>query len=139
MKKQRIVLIEDDAIMSLVMKEELGKVGFDVTIARTGQNGLRQVAAKMPSLVLLDLVLPDISGYEVLKRLKGDDATKKIPIIILTALSMDENISKVMVAGASDYFVKSQHAVIELIEMIEQFLRGTNDQSMPNTLVKMAG
>jgi len=127
MKKQRIVIIEDDEVMSLVMREELSKAGFDVNISTTGKDGLQKAQTKKPDLVLLDLMLPDISGYEVLKTLKKSEATKKIPVVIITSLSMDEGISKAMAAGANDYFVKSQHTVIELIEMIVQFLKNAHD------------
>jgi DNA-binding response OmpR family regulator len=121
MARQKIILIEDDEALSIVMQEELDRAGFKVNLASNGEKGLDLARSKKPDLVLLDLMLPTISGYDVLTKLKEDAKTEKIPVIIITALSMDENIRKAMDAGAADYFVKSQHTVIELIEMIKDF------------------
>jgi len=122
MSKQKVILIEDDEVLSVVMQEELGRVGFDVDVADSGEKGLKLARSKKPALVLLDLMLPDISGFDVLAKLKADQKTKKIPVVILTSMSMDENIRKAIDAGADDYMVKSQHTVTELVEMIQEFL-----------------
>ncbi len=121
MEKFKIALIEDDEVLSIVMREELGKAGFNILLASDGEKGIQLVRSKKPDLVLLDLMLPKKSGFEVLEELKKDPKTKSIPVVILTVLSMDENIQKALRAGAKDYFVKSQHTVLELIEMIKGF------------------
>lgn len=121
MKKSKIVLIEDDEVLSIVMREELGRAGFDISLATDGEKGIRLVRNKKPDLVLLDLMLPEKSGFEVLEELKKDPKTKNIPVVILTVLSLDENIQKALRLGASDYFVKSQHTALELVEMIKNF------------------
>ena len=121
MKKSKIVLIEDDEVLSIVMREELGRAGFNVSLAFDGEKGIRLVRSKKPNLVLLDLMLPKKSGFDVLKELKKDPKTKDIPVVILTVLSLDEDIQKALRAGASDYFVKSQHTALELVEMIKNF------------------
>ncbi len=122
MKKPKITLIEDDEVLSIVMREELVKAGFDVLLAFDGEKGVRLVRSKKPDLVLLDLLLPKKSGFEVLQELKKDPRTKSIPVVILTSLSMDEGIQKALRAGADDYFVKSQHTSLELVEMIKDFI-----------------
>ena len=119
--KSKIVLIEDDEVLSLVMAEELKKGGFNVSVASDGEAGLERVRSKKPDLVLLDLMLPKKSGYEVLKELKEDAKTKGIPVIILTALSMDEALQKSLKLGADDYYIKSQHTVTELVDIIKGF------------------
>lgn len=123
MKKTKIVIIEDDEVLSIVMQEELGRAGFNVLLAADDEKGIQLVRSKKPDLVLLDLMLPEKSGFDVLKELKKDPKTKDIPVVILTVLSMDESIQKALLAGASDYFVKSQHTVLELVEMIKNFFR----------------
>ncbi len=124
MKKSKIALIEDDEVLSIVIREELSRAGFDVSLASDGEKGIRLVRSKKPDLVLLDLMLPEKSGFDVLKELKEDPKTNNIPVVILTALSLDENIQKALRAGASDYFVKSQHTALELVEMIKNFFVG---------------
>ncbi len=121
MKNTKIVLIEDDEILSKVIDEELGEAGFDVKRAFTGDKGLSMVVSEMPNLVLLDLMLPGIHGFEVLERLKANPKTKSVPVIILTMLGSDEDIKRGLRLGASDYIVKSQHAVGEIIDKVKDF------------------
>ncbi len=121
MAKQEIVLIEDDQILAKVLFEELKESGFEVQQAFDGEAGLALVQSVKPSLVLLDLVLPKKHGFDVLAELKKSPATKDIPVIILTMLGQDEEIKKGLKLGANDYIVKSQHAVAEIIEKINQF------------------
>lgn len=124
MKKFKIILIEDDEVLSIVMQEELGRAGFNVLLAPDGEKGVELVRSKKPDLVLLDLMLPKKHGFEVLEELKKDPKTKSIPVVILTVLSMDKDIQKALQAGANDYFVKSQHTALELVEMIKSFFAG---------------
>jgi DNA-binding response OmpR family regulator len=123
-KKIKIVLIEDDEIISKVLRIELVGAGFDVTLAEDGQAGLAAVRKKMPALVLLDLVLPKKHGFEVLAALKKSPKTRKIPVTILTALGSDEDMKKGLGLGAKDYYIKSQHAVGEIVKKVKDFLEG---------------
>ena len=129
MDKNKIILIEADTALSVVMTEELGRVGFKVWVATDGEAGLSLTRKKKPDLVLLDIALPKKSGEIVLRELKADPATKDIPVVILTSVGMDESIKKALQLGAEDYFVKSQHAVGELIEMVQNLF-------MPDGVVK---
>lgn len=121
MAKQKIVLVEDDQILSKVLSEELKESGFEVYQAFDGEEGLAMVQAKKPSLVLLDLVMPKKHGFDVLAELKKSPTTKEIPVIVLTMLGQDEEIKKGLKLGANDYIVKSQHAVAEIVEKINEF------------------
>ena len=122
MPKQKIVLIEDDETLAEVLYSELAEAGFEVVPAFDGKEGLKQVREKQPDLVLLDLILPEMHGFEVLEELKKSPETEKIPVIILSLLGEDEDIKKGLKLGASDYIVKSSHAVAEIIEKIKNFL-----------------
>lgn len=122
LRKMNIVLVEDDEILSIVMKEELSKAGFKVFVAADGEAGLGLIKSKKPNLVLLDLMLTKKTGFEVLEELKKSPDTKDIPVIILSVLSTDEDIQKSYKLGADEYFVKSQHTVSELIEKIKNFI-----------------
>ena len=121
MGKQRIALVEDDEVLSKVISEELNDAGFDVEQAFDGQAGLELVQSKKPDLVLLDLLMPKMHGFEVLDQIKKKPETKTIPVIIMTMLGQDEDIKKGLKLGASDYIVKSQHAVGEIIDKVKDF------------------
>ena len=121
MKKAKIVLVEDDAILSKVIDEELSEAGFDVITSFDGVKGLSAVKSKKPDLVLLDLMLPEMHGFEVLAELKKDPEVQSIPVMILTMLGSDDDIKKGLQLGAVDYIVKSQHAVGEIIDKVKDF------------------
>ena len=121
MAKIKIVLVEDDQILSKVIYEELKEAGYDVDRVFDGEEGLKIIRSKKPNLVLLDIVLPKRTGFDVLKDLKASPITKDIPVIIFTMLGRDEDIKKGLKLGANDYIVKSQHAIAEIIEKINDF------------------
>ncbi len=121
MPKQKIVLVEDDETLAEVLMSELTEAGFKVFPAFDGNEGLKEVKAKKPDLVLLDLILPEKHGFEVLAELKKYPSTKTIPVIILSLLGDDEDIKKGLQLGADDYLVKSSHAVAEIVEKVKNF------------------
>jgi len=121
MAKIKIVLVEDDEILSKVIYEELKDEGFDVFQSFDGEDGLKLVRSKKPDLVLLDIILPKKNGFEVLEELKKSPDTKDIPVIVLTMIGKDEDIKRGLRLGANDYIVKSQHAIAEIIEKIKDF------------------
>lgn len=121
MPKQKIVLVEDDETLAEVLLSELTEAGFDVTPAFDGNEGLKQAREKKPNLVLLDIILPEKSGFEVLEELKKSPDTAKIPVIILSLLGEDEDIKKGLKLGADDYIVKSSHAIAEIVEKVKNF------------------
>ncbi len=121
MKKIKIVLVEDDEILSRVITEELKEAGFDIVKEFTGDKGLETIKSKLPDLVLLDLLLPGMHGFDVLADMRKTPSTANIPVIILTMLGSDDDIKKGLSLGANDYIVKSQHAVGEIIDKIREF------------------
>ncbi|OGZ45792.1 MAG: hypothetical protein A3C84_03270 [Candidatus Ryanbacteria bacterium RIFCSPHIGHO2_02_FULL_48_12] len=121
MSAQKIVLVEDDEILSKVLYIEFTDAGFEVSQAFDGEVGLELVRSKRPDLVLLDVILPKKQGFAVLEELKKSPETKTIPVIMLTLLGEDEDIKKGLRLGADDYFVKSSHAVGEIIEKVKSF------------------
>lgn len=121
MASLKIVLIEDDEILAKVLYEELSEADFDVFQAFDGEEGLGLVRDKEPDLVLLDLILPKKNGFDVLEELKKSPVTHDIPVIILTMLGRDDDIKKGLRLGANDYIVKSQHAVAEIVDKVNNF------------------
>ncbi len=98
-----ILLIEDDPLVRRGLQLALGRYGYDVRTADTGEDGLRQVRASMPDLVVLDLMLPDIDGFQVCRRIR---ATSQVPVIMLTARGDDVDVVGGLEAGADDYVIK---------------------------------
>jgi len=121
MTKLKILLVEDDEVLSKVVYEELAESGFKAFQAFDGESGLKIAREKQPDLILLDVLLPKKNGFDVLDALKQSPETKGIPVIMLTMLGSDEDIKKGLRLGASDYIVKSQHAVGEIIEKAKDF------------------
>lgn len=123
MLKQRILIIEDDEILSKVIKKELDETDFETHQAFDGKAGLEMAGEIRPSLILLDIMMPKMNGFEVLELLKNNPEVQDIPVFILTALDSDDDIKKGIELGAKDYIVKSQHAVTEIVGKVVQFLK----------------
>ncbi len=114
----KILLIEDDLSLSRILSKALESEGYEVILASEGRSGLNK-AADEPDLILLDLMLPDISGIDILKKLKSAKKTEDIPVIILTNLADQGTISKILRAGGKDYFIKSDWPIEDLVKKIK--------------------
>ncbi len=99
----RILLVEDNEMNRDMLSRRLMRKGFEVAIAIDGLQGVDKTRTENPDLVLMDLSLPEIDGWEAIRRLKADEATKPIPIIALTAHAMTGDREKALAAGADDY------------------------------------
>lgn len=107
-QNQKIILIEDDISLLRMYSVKLRKEGLTVLTAETGKKALEMLKEETPSIILLDLLLPDIGGLEVLEEIKKDMRLKKIPVIILTVLPEIIALKKALKLGASGYLVKSE-------------------------------
>ena len=121
MTRTKILLVEDDAVLAKVLYEELTEADFEVFQAYDGEVGLQLALEKRPDLVLLDVLLPKKNGFEVLEAMKKSPEASQIPVIMLTMLGSDEDIKKGLKLGATDYIVKSQHALPEIVEKVKEF------------------
>ena len=101
-----ILIADDDEDILELVRLRLSRSGYDTVLARNGAEALAAVEAQMPDLALLDVSMPAMTGYEVTTALKADDATKDIPIILLTARAQTADVSKGFEAGADDYITK---------------------------------
>jgi len=117
-----ILIIEDESALQKTLGETLSQEGYEVLSALNGQDGLQLAQSKKPDLVLLDLILPKLHGFDVLKRMKGDPKTKAIPVIVLTNLEGIEDIEKALELGATTYLVKANYSLNELTTKIKQVL-----------------
>ncbi len=115
----RILLVEDDRFLRRAAEAALRRHGFTVLTAADGEEGLRLARAEKPDLVLLDLIMPGLQGFEVLKLLKAEAATSAIPVIVLSNLGQDSDVQRAMEAGAADYLIKANLALDMLIERVK--------------------
>ncbi len=92
------------------------KEGFELIQAFDGEEGLEKAKAIKPDLILLDIIMPKLDGFVVLKTLKQDNELKRIPVILLTNLGQDEDIRKAKELGADDYFIKDNHTPAEVVD-----------------------
>jgi diguanylate cyclase (GGDEF)-like protein len=134
----RILVVDDEPPIREILKFQLENAGFEVACAETGQEGLRMVESESPDLVLLDLMIPEMDGYEVCRRLKGAYTTRQIPVIILTARGeLDEKL-KGLENGANDYVTKP-FSMPELIMRIRNVLNWSQSQREANPLTGLPG
>jgi two-component system, OmpR family, response regulator VicR len=119
---RHILCIEDDTEMTDLIRLILSRKGFEISVATGGQTGIRKVREEMPDLVLLDLMMPDMDGWEVYQQMKADEKTKEIPVIVVTAKA--QSIDKVLglhIAKVDDYIAKP-FSPKELVDSVEQVL-----------------
>ncbi|OGR77520.1 MAG: hypothetical protein A2X32_01225 [Elusimicrobia bacterium GWC2_64_44] len=117
----KILIIDDDETIHLICKAYLSKSGYTVETAFDGPEGLELAASCQPDLVLLDINMPRMSGFDVAKKLKENEATKHIPIVMMTSLKQDSNIQRGYGLGIEDYITKPTN-MAHLKLRIDKFL-----------------
>src|SRR3989344_7810505 len=120
--KGKILVVEDEEILLTALKEELLTGGYEVEGAGDGVEGLEKVKTFKPGLILLDLLMPKMDGMEMLQKLKADQETRDVPVVILTNLSDYEKISEALSLGAMDYLVKANYKLEDLLEKVRTVL-----------------
>lgn len=122
MEKKKILIIEDDDILQKALQEFLIEDGFEISGALDGEEGLKMAGDKKPDLILLDIILPKKDGYEVLKELKANENTKKIPVVLLTNLGSINDVEKALEMGATTYLIKADYKLEEISKKISEIL-----------------
>jgi CheY-like chemotaxis protein len=112
----KILLVEDNEMNRDMLSRRLIKKGFDVVMAVDGEQGVQMAQAEVPDLILMDMSLPVLDGWEATRRLKGETVTEKIPVIALTAHAMSGDRDKAIEAGCDDYDTKP----VELPRLLEK-------------------
>jgi DNA-binding response OmpR family regulator len=121
-KNTKILVVEDEEILLTALSEELKQQGFAVVGAHDGVEGVEMAVSEKPSIILLDLVMPRLDGIGALKQIKENDATRDIPVVILTNLSDYDKVSDALSLGAMDYLVKANYRLEELVMKIKSIL-----------------
>ena len=120
----KIVLVEDDTFLSSMYATKLGLEGFHVLQAYDGEKGLRLIAKERPQLIMLDLIMPVMDGYAVLKELKKDPTLNKIPVIVLSNLGEKTSVDQALALGADDYLIKAHFLPSEVISKVKKVMAG---------------
>jgi len=123
----RILLVEDNEMNRDMLSRRLRKRGFEVLIAVDGREGVELAASSSPDLILMDMSLPVMDGWEATRRIKTDEATRKIPVIALTAHAMEGDRDKALQAGCDDYDTKPVD-LKRLLEKIGAFLSSDENE-----------
>lgn len=121
-KTKKVLLVEDDPFIADIYLTKLKETGFSVETAKDGREALEKIKEKKPDLLLLDIVLPGIDGWEILKEVKKNEAWKDIKILILSNLEQKPEIEKGLRLGADKYLVKAHYTPSEVIEEVKGVL-----------------
>ena len=120
---KKILIIEDDKFLRELIAQKLLKENYETSEAVDGEEGLKKIKEERPDLILLDLILPGIDGFEVLAKMKEDSALSQIPVIILSNLGQKEDVEKGLKLGAADYLIKAHFTPVEIVEKIRTILK----------------
>jgi two-component system phosphate regulon response regulator PhoB len=129
----RILIVEDEEALSTLLEYNLTKEGFSVLVARDGEEGLLKVEEEKPDAVILDWMLPNVSGIEVCRRLRSKIETQNLPILMLTARAEESDRIRGLDTGADDYLVKP-FSVAELVARVRAVLRRIRPGLMADTV-----
>lgn len=123
----KILLVDDDLTLSQMYQERLTIEGFEVEVAQSGQEALIMVDKSRPDLILLDIMMPGLDGFQILEKLRDNPATKNIPILLVTALIQETMRIKGRQLGASDFIVKSETTPGQLVLKIKEHLPSADE------------
>lgn len=121
-KKISVLLIEDDPFLYKVLQQRFQDEGIEVAVATDGEAALVEAARVAPTLILLDLILPKKSGFEVLAELRKKPATQKTPVVVLSNLGQQEDIDQIEKLGIEEYLVKADHSLSEIVAKVKKHL-----------------
>ena len=119
-------MIEEDKFLRKIYKNKFTKAGFEFREAISGEEGLNKVISEKPDLVLLDLMLPKKSGFDVLIEIKRNRSTKNIPVVILSNLAQELDIQRVLSLGANTYLIKTEVSLSEVVDKAKECLAKIN-------------
>lgn len=134
MPNERILVVEDEEAILEVVSQAMKRHGFEVSTANNGDSALEMAYSLHPDIIILDIMLPKMDGWEVCRRLKSEDETRNIPIIMLTARREDRDVVEGLNIGADDY-MKKPFSLVELIARVKALLRRTMGRDLSKILI----
>lgn len=124
---KKILIIEDESFLSSILKGRLEREGFVTAQAMDGEEGLRMVKENKPDIILLDLIMPKVSGFEFMETVRIDPELSKIPVVVASNLGQESDIQKAKELGVIDYYVKATTSVDDIIKMVKRALGMSED------------
>jgi DNA-binding response OmpR family regulator len=126
----KVLIIEDDRFLSSILKGRLEKEGLAVAQAYDGDEGLRMIREVQPDLILLDLIMPKVSGFEVLEQMAADPELAQVPVMIASNLGQDSDVEKARSLGAVEYYVKVRTSIDDLAQMVKNVVLQNNPNAV---------
>ncbi|MBI2624589.1 response regulator [Candidatus Parcubacteria bacterium] len=124
MRTAKVLLVDEDVSFREAVQAELVRAGYEVVLAAEGKEGVALAKSEQPNLILMDIVMPGLDGFEALAILKRDAETANIPVVMLTNYLTQDNTRKAKELGAADFWVKSLHGPNELAEAVKKIFSG---------------
>ena len=121
-KKNKVLVVEDEPILSMALSIELSSKGYTVFTADNGEEGLKAIRKDKPEVVLLDLLMPVMDGFQVLEELKKDKSFSHLKVVVLTNLGQEEDEKKAKELGANHFFVKSATELSYLSKLVDKLI-----------------
>ena len=136
--RNNILVVEDDKLLSDLLLRKLGGGSYHVMHARTGEEALELLKNEKPDVILLDILLPGVDGFEVLKQVKGSPLLKKIPVIVLSNLGQESDLAKGKELGAKKFLIKATLTLDDVVRVIESELSAKPEEE-PASATPQAG
>lgn len=121
-KKVKVLIIEDDSYISDMYKIKFESENFETIVAEDGINGIKEIEKQKPDIVLLDIVMPKVDGFSVLKMIKKNEDSKDIPVVLLTNLGQKDNVERGFELGATSYIIKAHFTPSEVVKKVKEIL-----------------
>ncbi len=120
--KKKVLIVEDDALLAQVLLDKFGREEFETMNVVNGLDVQAKTTQFKPAIILLDLILPGLDGFEVLKLLKADELTKNIPVVVISNLGEESDVRSAKALGAEDYFIKANISLDKLLEKVKKII-----------------
>ncbi len=120
--KIKVLLVEDDKMIIDMYTLKFSQEGFDVVQAENGKDALELAKSQKFDIILLDIILPHMDGFTILKELKSDEGTKNVPVVLLTNLGQDGDVKKGMELGATDYLIKANFTPSQVVDKVKSII-----------------
>jgi CheY-like chemotaxis protein len=118
----KILIIEDEEIIRELLQKKLSQEGYEITITRNGEEGLKAMREAKPDLILLDIVMPKMGGFEVMEEMQKDPSLKNIPVIVVSNSGQPVELDKAQELGAKDWLIKTEFDPREVLEKVKKQL-----------------
>jgi len=121
---KKILIVEDEEIMYNLLKRRLEREGYEVSVAKNGEEGLELMSRETPDLILLDIIMPKLGGLEVMEKMNEDKSLKSIPVIVISNSGQPVEIDRAQRLGAKDWLVKANFDLNEIIDKVRNQIGG---------------